>query len=305
MEGIAMSKIKSFSVSDGDLFYIEHSQDSFTIIDCNLISERKDIIINELKRVKKGKTIFRFISTHPDDDHIKGIEDINRTLDINNFYCVENKVTRSDKSQSFECYCKLRDGNNKCFLKKGIQRCYLNKDGETEEKKINSSGINVLWPNTDNNDFRLALKDAEENGHFNNISPIIKYTSSDGISFLWFGDLESEFMEKIKDELISSLSHVNVLFAPHHGRKTGRIPNDVLKVLSPNLIVVGEANSEELDYYHDYNHINQNTLKDILLVTSESGLDIFATKYHSYDFLEDLKKDVDGLVYIGTLVLKD
>ncbi len=29
-----MSIVKSFSVGDGDMFYIEHNSDSFTIIDC-------------------------------------------------------------------------------------------------------------------------------------------------------------------------------------------------------------------------------------------------------------------------------
>ena len=36
-----MSIIKSFSVGDGDMFYIHHGSDSFTIIDCCLNSEDK------------------------------------------------------------------------------------------------------------------------------------------------------------------------------------------------------------------------------------------------------------------------
>lgn len=32
-----MSVIKSFSVGNGDMFYIKHDTDNFTIIDCNLI----------------------------------------------------------------------------------------------------------------------------------------------------------------------------------------------------------------------------------------------------------------------------
>ncbi|CAM4346215.1 hypothetical protein COEX109129_19890 [Corallococcus exiguus] len=31
-----MSIIKSFSVGNGDMFYIKHNSDNFTIIDCNL-----------------------------------------------------------------------------------------------------------------------------------------------------------------------------------------------------------------------------------------------------------------------------
>ena len=31
-----MSIIKSFSVGEGDMFYIDHNSDNFSIIDCNL-----------------------------------------------------------------------------------------------------------------------------------------------------------------------------------------------------------------------------------------------------------------------------
>lgn len=34
-----MSIIKSFSVGNGDMFYIDHNSENFTIIDCNLIDD--------------------------------------------------------------------------------------------------------------------------------------------------------------------------------------------------------------------------------------------------------------------------
>ena len=37
-----MTVIKSFSVGLGDMFYILHGSDNFTIIDCNLTGERDD-----------------------------------------------------------------------------------------------------------------------------------------------------------------------------------------------------------------------------------------------------------------------
>ena len=37
-----MSVIKSFSVKNGDTFYIKHNSPNFTVIDCNLIDERKE-----------------------------------------------------------------------------------------------------------------------------------------------------------------------------------------------------------------------------------------------------------------------
>ena len=45
----------------------------------------------------------RFISTHPDEDHIHGLELLNKNLNITNFYCVKNNA-KNDFSQSFEEY---------------------------------------------------------------------------------------------------------------------------------------------------------------------------------------------------------
>ena len=54
-KGDLMSTIKSFSVNNGDMFYIKHGSDNFTIIDCNLVEDKKEDIIDELSMQKKKK----------------------------------------------------------------------------------------------------------------------------------------------------------------------------------------------------------------------------------------------------------
>ena len=73
-----MSIIKSFSVGSGDMFYIKHNVDSFSVIDCCMNEEDRRGIVEELKYQSKDKTIKRFISTHSDDDHIRGLEYLNQ-----------------------------------------------------------------------------------------------------------------------------------------------------------------------------------------------------------------------------------
>ena len=87
-----MSIIKSFSVGEGDMFYIKHGSSNFTIIDCCLDDDNADAIIEEIELERKGKNITRFISTHPDEDHIHGLKYLDSILDIRNFYCVANKA---------------------------------------------------------------------------------------------------------------------------------------------------------------------------------------------------------------------
>ena len=60
-----MSIIKSFSVGNGDMFYIKHNGDNFTMIDCCMCDDDENDIVKELKRESAGKDITRFISTIP------------------------------------------------------------------------------------------------------------------------------------------------------------------------------------------------------------------------------------------------
>ena len=43
-----MAMIRSFTVGNGDMFYIKHDSDSFTIIDCQLFGEHKEWLVDEL-----------------------------------------------------------------------------------------------------------------------------------------------------------------------------------------------------------------------------------------------------------------
>ncbi|WP_240675867.1 MBL fold metallo-hydrolase [Ammoniphilus sp. CFH 90114] len=96
-----MSIIKSFSVGNGDMFYIYHNSDNFTIIDCCLSDENKEKIVDEILAELNNKIIKRFISPHPDEDHLCGLEYLDDRIGIINFYCVENEATKEDESLDF------------------------------------------------------------------------------------------------------------------------------------------------------------------------------------------------------------
>ena len=89
-----MSIVKSFSVGNGDMFYIKHNSDNFTTIDCCLSEDNKKEIMDEIKAESQDKGITRFISTHPDQDHISGLKYYNEQMNILNFYCVKNEATK-------------------------------------------------------------------------------------------------------------------------------------------------------------------------------------------------------------------
>ena len=51
-----MSEIKSLSAGNGDMFYINHNSDNFSMIDCNIADNRKSEILDEVK-TSQGKRI--------------------------------------------------------------------------------------------------------------------------------------------------------------------------------------------------------------------------------------------------------
>ena len=268
-----MSKIKSFSVGNGDMFYIRHNTDNFTTIDCCLTDDVKDDILNEIGTESSDKGISRFISTHPDDDHIKGLVDYDNRFGIVNFYRVNNDTTKnSTETDDFKRYKKLREDSRKSFeLKKGCKRKWMNLSDE--ERK--GAGLSCLWPITDNELYQNALDTAADGGSPNNISPAIRYSVGD-FSFLWMGDMETDMQQEFDANVTNE--HTTIVFAPHHGRKSGHIPSTLMEKLTPKLVIVGEAPSSELDYYAGYNTITQNTAGDILFETNGDYLDIFVSK---------------------------
>ncbi len=294
-----MSVIKSYSVGNGDMFYIEHGSDNFTIIDCCLSDDSKKAILDEISRLSNQKGITRFISTHPDGDHIQGLEALDKKIGIINFYCVRNKVTKEDVTDSFIKYCELRDSDKAFYIKEGCSRKWMNQGDETRHE----SGISILWPDVDNQNFKDALKDAEKNNVSpNNISAVVQYQLQDGVTVLWMGDLETDFMTAIAAEL--DLPKVDILFAPHHGRDSGRIPDSLLKKMAPKVIVVGEAPSEHLHYYPGYNTITQNSAGDILFECERGAVHIFTSNKYKADFLQNKNRKRTGFHYVGTLNLE-
>jgi beta-lactamase superfamily II metal-dependent hydrolase len=299
-----MSVIKSFSVGNGDMFYISHNSSNLTIIDCCLTDGNKERIVNEIEQEHKKKQITRFISTHPDEDHVQQLNYLDDRIEILNFYCVDNNASREVGTDGFKKYCELRDSNKVFKIYRGCVKKFMNDPGLTSNGiQVDSAGISILWPIIENEYFMTALKRAEDGGSPNNISPIIKYYLEDGATILWMGDLEDTFMENIIDEI--SFPKVNILFAPHHGRKSGKVPKKWLDQMDPDIVVLGEAPHGDLGYnsYDAYNKITQNTAEDIIFDCVTSKIHVYTSnKNHTVDFLDNENMNRFNY-YIGTLNL--
>ena len=293
-----MSLVKSFSVGNGDMFYIRHNSDNFTIIDCCIPGSRMAEMLYDIDIARADKGIERFISTHPDQDHISGIVALDNRIEILNFYVVDNNASKSEESVDFLRYKALRDHARKAFcISQACSRLWMNRSNESRQ----TSGIEVLWPVLTDPHFIAALVVAELGGSPNNISPVIRYSLGSGASFMWMGDLETDFMQSISS--VFTPQKTDVLFAPHHGRRSGRVPSAWLQTIDPKIIVVGEAPSEDLYYYSGYNTITQNSSGDISFECLSGKTHVYvASASYSVDFLRwewGMQSSSIG-TYIGT-----
>ena len=117
-----MAKIHFLNVDEGDCSIIEHDNGKITMIDicCGNIEggenmsetfskssannikgnyNQKAYPTNPVEYLKEHgvKTIFRYIQTHPDMDHMDGLENLSNTFSILNFWDTENNNNSSLK----------------------------------------------------------------------------------------------------------------------------------------------------------------------------------------------------------------
>jgi hypothetical protein len=170
-----------------------------------------------------------------------------------------------------------------------------------DERK--TSGLEIVWPGLTDPDYMSALADAAAGMTPNNISCIVRYAVHEGPSMIWMGDLETDFMEKLQDKV--TLPETDILFAPHHGRDSGKVPRKWLEDMNPGLVVIGEAPSEYLNYYFGYNVMTQNSCGDILFDCVEHKARIYVgVRAYSTgsNYLDDEGLDHNhGLYYLGSL----
>ncbi len=295
-----MAIVKSYSVGAGDMFYIRHNSDNFTIIDCDLGDENAEAIIEDIKAAKAGKGIERFICTHPDEDHFGGLHLLDDAISIDNFYVVKNQAVKDAETDSFTRYCALRDGKKAFYIFKGCSRRWMNRS--TEERK--TSGISILWPDTSNTHFQEALAACDAGESYNNTSAVIRYSIEEGASFLWLGDLETEFMENITNDI--KLTKTTIVFASHHGRDSGKIPDAWLEKLDPQIVIIGEAPSRHLNYYTGYETVTQNKAGDITMECLGDKVHFYTSNstYSNDALTNEGLEDLGSDTYVGSITVE-
>ncbi|WP_419855302.1 ComEC/Rec2 family competence protein [Candidatus Poriferisodalis sp.] len=264
------------NVKEGDCSVIRHNSERITVIDvCNaeppdtggvdqalsgLTSQRgtlgnfgqKKHPVNPVDYMRNHDVdgIFRYIQTHPDMDHMDGIRHLFDAFSPLNFWDTDNNKEMDSSSwqgspydeADWKFYKNLRDTKPTANPKRlvnlsGDKGKYWN---EAEDGRWHD-GLHILAPTEE-----LVNSANESASDYNDCSYVLLYRTANN-KIVFGGDSHDATWEHILERHEDSVTNVDLLIAPHHGRDSGR-SYDFLDILQPTLTFFGNARSEHLAY---------------------------------------------------------
>lgn len=271
-----MPTVHYLNVRDGDCSVIQHISGHISVIDVNyarieeegLTALAKRVVLAEAEKGTYGNfnqkqypvnpieymrtrgltSVFRFILTGPDMDHMDGIRDFFTALPPTNLWDTDNNSTKDFTNGSryrvedWEFYRNLRDSNpqtdpKRLTLYSGAEGQFYNRGADGQG---GGDGLHVLAPTDE------LLRLGNECGDHNDCSYVVLYRTGK-YKIVFAGDSHDKTWEHILSVHREAVRNVDLLIAPHHGRASDR-SYDFLDVLRPRVTFFGNAPSEHLAY---------------------------------------------------------
>ena len=275
-----MATIHFLNVKEGDCSIIQHDSNRITVIDvCNAsipqppgVEQSRDRLIQALTEQELAargnfgqkhrpvnpieymenhniREVFRYIQTHPDMDHMDGIESLFARFSPQNFWDTNNKKEMPDwtgspyRKSDWDFYLDLREGRrgnppNRLALFAGSTGVYWNREENNAE---GGDRIQILAPTPE-----LVNQANQDDDEYNDCSYVILFESA-GMKAIFAGDSHDNTWEHILRNHENAVRDTDLLMAPHHGRASGR-KYDFLDVVNPTLTLFGNARHQFLAY---------------------------------------------------------
>ena len=195
--------VRFVDVGQGDATIIEFPDSKTMLIDTP--TGKSDVVKSTL-RTDGRSTIDWLVATHPDADHIGGLDGIISSMDIGSIWAPE----ANSPTQTYSRF--LTSISNKGM---GIEPAYAGRQIATGE----NYSIDILWP-------QQGASYSEDNAY----SVVIKVTYGQN-TFLFTGDAPVEAQNTCVD------GHVDVLKVSHHGSASG-MSSTLAANLTPTIAVL-------------------------------------------------------------------
>ena len=303
-----MARIHFLNVEEGDCSIIQHDNGDVTMIDvCNAKKPETELTkgqktytnISESVSNPKGNfhqkcypenpitylqslgitSIFRYIQTHPDMDHMDGLRYIATYFNIINFWdTANNKIQEFDGNSRYDendwkCYQRLRKSFDNPKALNYYDGTVCKYFAEDDSGPKGDDYLQILAPTS------KLVSDANTAANWNDISYVILYHIH-GRKVLFCGDAGNMTWNHILKNHHNEVSDIDVLIAPHHGRK-GNLDFTFLDVLKPKLSLIGNALSKDLAYYQWNNrnltHLINNQTGNVMVETNNNLLNVYCS----------------------------
>ena len=233
-----------------------------------------DYLTDKLKK----DSIFRFILTHPDMDHMDGLDRLISEVKMSVFWDSGVRRTKPTfnrggyKEADWDCYERLRDD-----LVEGVQvlqpraESFFRYANRNADDSTGGDGLHILSPSDG------LINKAIQSENMNDGSYVLLFKSAGG-NMIFAGDAHDNTWEHIIENYANEVSNCKFLLAPHHGRNSGA-SFEYLDVLKPELTLFGNAKSDHLAY-QQWNQRNlkfhtQNQCGNVVVDTSSGDLALY------------------------------
>lgn len=197
-----------------------------------------------MKRTYPNRQLFRFILTHPDLDHMRGLRRLKEEIGFANFWDTSNQKTvesfRSDSDKIDWCfYQQIRANGSKTYTRGASQFAF----GKEADGQPGGDRIEVLSPTPE------IVRACNTNDKFNDISLVMRLHHA-GRSVLLPGDAEDLAWDSMVEHYGTRLKS-DFLKASHHGRDSGYNLKAVQHI-SPLMTFVSVGQKPSTDASHKY-----------------------------------------------------
>ncbi len=249
-----MLKIHFLNVGKGNCTIIEHPSGNISIIDIDnsRIKNNERKLTDPIEYIKSLKlsSIFRFILTHPDMDHMSGLNQLANNFKIINFWDTQNKKSIDNSTWDESPYDRKDWEKYLSFKNKEASPKYIINYRGDEDRYWTDDSITILSPSHN------LIKNANETEEFNHLSYVLLLEHR-GFRILFCGDASAEAWEEILDDCGKSSLQADILLASHHGSKNN-IFKPALEAISPSFVIVSVAEGVDYAYQFYKNLANKN-----------------------------------------------
>lgn len=198
--------------------------------------------------------IWRFISTHPDMDHLSGLVRLDDETGFEVLWDTNHKRKRDFEEDWPDEYDKEDWTRYKSIRNDDTNHSTVTPTQGSQANYWEQDNIQILHPSSDFVDVLNDVNEGRSTQKYNNISFVLKINHGNQ-AILLPGDIEEVAWDAIIDRYGTEiLNDVTILKASHHGRKSG-FHQEAVEAMDPDHVILSVGKKPDTDAHQLYRDV--------------------------------------------------